>query len=259
MTEIPVPHDAAAGIRDRTCLIHQKITIEPSWWAAKLAQYNAPGGPLQHTDRHLTRANVWTHTRGAANDELVAARLLWHALAWGTGTRPRHCRRRIRSVAADPAATLATLQRAAALAATDPEAAYAQLHPHRHRSRIRGLGPAFGTKFLYFAGGGNPDHPCLILDARVATALRRRGWKTIPNGGWGPDTYARYCNLAANWATELTTTAQTTTPTRSSTGYSTRTEVRRSYHRPLDRSDRKREHVRKSTRPPPGGFADLPR
>jgi hypothetical protein len=70
------------------------------------------------------------------------------------------------------------------------------------RNEIRSLGPSFFTKFLYFAGGGSPDHPCLILDRVVATALRDHcGWTSLhPTGPWPAETYRRYCGLLARWA-----------------------------------------------------------
>jgi len=65
-----------------------------------------------------------------------------------------------------------------ALRASGPEAAYARLRTGR--DRLPGLGPAFFTKFLYFADratgatAGAPDglRP-LILDRRLALVMRR--------------------------------------------------------------------------------------
>jgi hypothetical protein len=56
-----------------------------------------------------------------------------------------------------------------------------------------------------FSAVAVPDaHPCLILDSRVADALRRRcGWRSLhPEGNWPAITYQRYCDLLARWATE---------------------------------------------------------
>ncbi len=74
------------------------------------------------------------------------------------------------------------------------------LYP-RHRGAIPQLGPAFFTKYLYFAGGGDPNHPCTILDINVARALHETcGWTSLPiEGGWHADTYERYCNLLGMW------------------------------------------------------------
>lgn len=74
--------------------------------------------------------------------------------------------------------------------------AYELMRPH-HRTEIRSLGPSFFTKFLYFAGGGAPDHPCLILDGVVATTLHDHcGWPSLHRSGpWSPEIYGQYCNL----------------------------------------------------------------
>lgn len=93
------------------------------------------------------------------------------------------------------------LTEAAGLSRTEPEAAYRLLN-----GQIKNIGPAFFTKYLYFAGAGDPEHPSLILDARVAAALRDHcGWDSLRIGGaWPPDTYGRYCSLLQRWARELT-------------------------------------------------------
>ncbi|WP_368086117.1 hypothetical protein [Arthrobacter sp. UNCCL28] len=40
-----------------------------------------------------------------------------------------------------------------------------------NRTALKHWGPNFFTKFLYFSGAGNLDHPSLIVDARVLAAL----------------------------------------------------------------------------------------
>ncbi len=111
--------------------------------------------------------------------------------------------RRLNSIRADVLRAEKLLTRAKDMAGHDPAGAYAVLRPGR-RNEIPALGPSFFTKFLYFAGGGNPDHPCLILDRVVATALHDKcGWTSLPRTwGWSADTYQRYCDLLARWARE---------------------------------------------------------
>ncbi|RFZ63006.1 hypothetical protein DE4576_04945 [Mycobacterium marinum] len=65
------------------------------------------------------------------------------------------------------------------------------------------LGPAFFTKYLYFAGGGQPQHPCAILDANVALALQKTcGWTSLPLKGWLASAYQRYATLLQMWVDE---------------------------------------------------------
>jgi hypothetical protein len=208
----PLPGDALGAIPPRHSVAEQCIKIPASWWKTRLAEHDAPGGQFQDNNGHLTRADVWRHGSTAADDGDAAATLLWHALAWGTGAKPRHCRRRVSAVSRTRDTTLNLLAEAAALAKSDPVGAYRLLHPRHRRSTIHGLGPAFGTKFLYFAGGGNPTHPCLILDSRVASALRLRGWEAFPYGRWWPETYGQYCELLRCWANELSSPDQAVHP-----------------------------------------------
>ncbi|MFD7052723.1 hypothetical protein ACFWDX_32680 [Streptomyces mirabilis] len=110
-----------------------------------------------------------------------------------------------------PAPGEALLAQAIALLATDGAVAgYRGL-----RGAIAGLGPAFFTKFLYFAGGAVVDVPgprLLILDQRIARVLRayttRLGegagleepaklaaWLWT-DGGWTPHRYDVYLRWA---------------------------------------------------------------
>lgn len=212
-TLLPVPTDAAnlsTGSYQR--LADQFVPVPARWWDAELDRAGVPGGPLQMSwqgnTQGLTRTDLWRVGAGAADDGEVALRLLWHALAWGAGRYLRQCRKRVEAVAADVNRAQEILQSTARLASVDPEGAYETLH-RNGRGRIRSLGPAFGTKYLYFAGGGAPSHPSLILDRRVATSLHKRGWRSLhPGGGWPTATYGRYCTLLLRWAHELSSTRQ---------------------------------------------------
>ncbi len=201
---------AGLSLPDREAdVVEQRVYVSDSWWQAHLDSRGLPGGPLQ-TQRDangsfLTRSAVWAHAADVQHDDAGALRLLWHVLAWGAGLRSvRNESRRLDAVAADPARAAALLQQAAALALTQPEQAYAVLYP-RGQGVITRLGPAFGTKYLYFAGGGAPGHRSLILDARVATSLHEAGWTSLPRAGWLASAYLRYIDLMARWSAEVST------------------------------------------------------
>ncbi len=111
--------------------------------------------------------------------------------------------KRMDAVRLDPAAAADALRAAAVKSRTDPRAAFETLRPHGS-PYITHLGPAFFTKYLYAAGAGRDDHPCLILDARVAAALHRGGWDSLSTrGSWPAHTYQRYCALLTRWAGEI--------------------------------------------------------
>jgi hypothetical protein len=171
------------------------IRIRKQWWRGAVTSRDLPGElPVGVT---LSRAQVWVRT-----DDVFT--LLWRTLAWGSGSQLRQNTRRLDSIAADVDRTEKLLTRAAEKSRHDPAGAYAVLRPGGHNA-IRSLGPSFFTKFLYFAGGGGPAHPCLIFDRVVATALRDRcGWESLHHfGPWPAYTYQRYCDLLKRWAGDI--------------------------------------------------------
>ncbi|WP_439657256.1 hypothetical protein ACSHWB_33345 [Lentzea sp. HUAS TT2] len=178
--------------RDEAVGLHA-VQIPAEWWRDEITERRLPGTPP--SGHQITRAEVW-----APADVFT---LLWRSLAWGSGSHLRLNAQRLNSIAVDVPRSEALLTKAAELSRTDPASAFALLRPGP-RNEIRYLGPSFFTKFLYFAGGGAPDHPCLILDRRVATALRDHcGWTSLHRiGPWPAETYERYCSLLARWAPE---------------------------------------------------------
>ncbi|HEX7308016.1 hypothetical protein [Lentzea sp.] len=172
---------------------HHSVEIKAEWWREAVSSRRLPGTPP--AGELLTRAEVW-----APADVFT---LLWRTLAWGSGRYLRLNSRRLDSVAADVPGCERLLTRAAELSRRDPAAAFALLRPGG-QTAIRSFGPSFFTKFLYFAGGGAPEHPCAILDRVVASALHDQcGWTSLNRyGGWPPETYERYCALLGRWARE---------------------------------------------------------
>jgi hypothetical protein len=191
-----------------------RVTVDLDWWNDRLATYGLRGGPLVgvdadgtpvHTGRaDIRRADLFALGLGAAESGDAALRLLWHSLAWGTGTKPKLCQKRMGAIAGAPDDTANLLRVAGAAACRDAVDAYRLLYPHDRRYAIKYLGAAFFTKYLYFAGGGSADLPAFILDDRVARALHDRcGWTSLRRGGFWPAwTYGRYCRLLARWAGE---------------------------------------------------------
>ncbi len=209
-----VPDDVRKEVTSssRRRVFDQSAFVDPSWWKQRISAADLPGavlmtGPRSDTDARpvITRSQVFEVARrvsaGDDSDEAVLS-LLWHSLAWGSGLRYRQNERRINAMRSDGAVKL--LRSAAAESITDAAAAYSMLI-RRGGGVIGGLGPSFFTKFLYFAGGGSLDHPCLILDANVARALHDCGWASLPRGwaNWYTDTYVSYCELLQRWAREL--------------------------------------------------------
>ena len=192
LAPLTLPEWAVPTAPRQQAVKEHSIRIQAEWWRTELDRRGLPGD--RPTGPTLTRAEVWA----PAGDVFT---LLWRTLAWGAGSHLRQNARRLDSIAADVPAAEAVLTEAAEASRQDPARAFELLRPGR-LNRFRSLGPSFFTKFLYFAGGGAPDHPCLILDRVVATALRDHcGWDSLHRTGpWPAVTYERYCTLLARWA-----------------------------------------------------------
>ncbi|WP_433759515.1 hypothetical protein [Nocardia sp. CA-135398] len=185
-----------AGI-DVPAYIHaHRVGVDHRWWAREFAAQGLPDVLLASP---IARGDLFGLAQDAAADSEGALRLLWNAVVWGSGTNLRHARG-ITAVAGERGGVGELLCSAARLSGARPGEAYALLRPGDRRNAIGSLGPSFFTKFLYFAGGGNPDHPCCILDQRVATVLHRAGWTSLPTRGpWLASAYQRYNDLLHRW------------------------------------------------------------
>jgi hypothetical protein len=72
-----------------------------------------------------------------------------------------------------------------------------------NKTALSDLGPAFFTKYLYFAGVGCADHRCCILDENVAMSLHRTcGWASLPTKNWLATAYGGYALLLDRWIDE---------------------------------------------------------
>lgn len=69
--------------------------------------------------------------------------------------------------------------------------------------RIPNLGPAFGTKYLYFLGSSDPVEAPLILDKLVASWLNRNTDVSINSSVWSVSTYRHYLFKMRSWAAAL--------------------------------------------------------
>jgi hypothetical protein len=130
-----------------------------------------------------------------------AERSFLAVMAWGYG-RVGYGPFRVRRVL-DAALNTGVQLQAAAHAAVGgrPVEAYACL-ADRGAARLPYLGPAFGTKFLYFCSSTG-RRPALILDRLVARWLRENLGLAFNEVRWSVSTYARYLETMVGWADEL--------------------------------------------------------
>lgn len=218
--DLPVPdqvREAVAGAT-RSTVLDQGFTARElglDWWHENLlpeftARLRVDLGDASSSPAQLRRRDVMAIAREAlstdSDDEAILT-LLWYVLAWGSRTTRRHNRRRIdafRNMEQRKVRTQLLRKAAADAAAGDVAAAYGTLI-RKGGGVVPGLGPAFFTKLLYFAGAGAVEHRAAILDARVARTLLQLGWASLPDGwfNWYTATYVSYCDLLACWAREL--------------------------------------------------------
>ncbi len=185
--------------------------LDLRYWNVRIG--HLPGAPLRgiggETERgRISRGSLFTMANAACEDETneAAYALLWQTLAWGTGSSHRNTTQRIASVEQDVPGIGVALRRAAIASRTDPEDAFRTLQPFR--PLIGSLGPNFFTKYLYFAGAGNLEHPCLIVDKRVLKTLSRYTEEPLTpktGSGYGYATYSTAIGLMADWARLLST------------------------------------------------------
>lgn len=168
------------GQRSREEIIHQHgFRIPLRFWSLIDGLPGAPlaGEPMDGSAVWISRGTLFNLAEAARTDQSgeSALRLYWATLAWGTGKTNRNNRSRVEAIRGNIGQAGHILREAAELSTRDPYAAFNALHP-RGRNKLGFLGPNFSTKFLYFAGAGNPEHPCQIVDSRaLATAYRLTG------------------------------------------------------------------------------------
>src|ERR1700756_1438854 len=101
----------------RQAIFEQEIPINRAWWDRELAEYGFPSDTL--VSERPSRAAVFDLADAALKSAHGAERLLWNAIAWGAGKKPRLIRKRIVSVAEDRP-RLSELVRQAAVLSADP-------------------------------------------------------------------------------------------------------------------------------------------
>lgn len=189
------------------------VRILPSRWSAVAGPYWPEGLGARDTPTAVTRQDLFGLAAQADGSWMP---LLTATYAWGQGTSG-YGPTRLRKIldGNDPNEIDRSLTDAVdALHTEGPVAGYRVLN-----RRVRYLGPAFFTKFLYAAGEGlGLDRPRpLILDQRVAASLRaltttlNRGADLPPDlsawlwtdYGWSPHRYDQYVSFAHRLSSQM--------------------------------------------------------
>jgi len=148
-------------------------------------------------DRDLVRQQC----RSAAESADDAERAFLVVMTWGYGDVGYGPFRVARILADTPNSTGRLREAATAVAEGGALAGYEAL-ADRRRSRLKWLGPAFGTKFLHFCTPAGRS-PALILDRLVADWLRDNVGASFNPVPWNINEYRRYVDLMTGWSVEL--------------------------------------------------------
>lgn len=169
-----------------------------AWVAAFPAHAEMLNGLPELIDRDAVRAIC---ARAASDDDSAEAAFI-AVMAWGFG-RVGYGIHRTRRILTETTNARERLRLVAqTVADSGAIAAYARF-ARRDDSRLRGLGPAFGTKYLYFCQPTGPGVRALILDDLVAAWLLRETKLDVPSAVWSEATYRRYLDRMHAWAAEL--------------------------------------------------------
>jgi hypothetical protein len=137
----------------------------------------------------------------AADSDEEAEQAFLAVMTWGYGDIGYGSFRVARILADTPNAT-ARLRRAPANVADGGAFAGYRALADGRLSRLKWLGPAFGTKFLHFCSStGQPT--ALILDRLISDWLRDNVAVSLNPVPWNIDTYRRYVGLMTEWFAEL--------------------------------------------------------
>lgn len=212
MSNPAAPAPLIEWLRTRTrdeAIINHKVFVNLDWWNRQPETVNHPVRGTADDGSVTTKGKAWI-SRGDlfkiaeqpnSGDPLP---LLWSAVAWGTGTRHRLNLKRIDAVYQDLPRAEGILRSAYKDASKSARDGYTSLRGPRNTNAFKFLGPAFFTKVLYFAGGGNPAHPCLIVDERVLATLRAGtdadDKRFNYSYGYPVSTYDSAVNIMQEWA-----------------------------------------------------------
>ena len=190
-----VPRSLLDAVSDRTDVGDHEIRVSGPKWTAALGPDVVPAALQSATT--ISRDAVFAVAADAVRGEASPTALFVASMMWGFGPVGYGAWRTKQMLqSGDSAPRLyRVLDRVTAGGATEGYSALAT------SERIRGLGPAFGTKYLYFAGFRTGAEPRpLILDRVVAdwiaksTDLRLNPWK------WDTTTYATYLHTIRRWS-----------------------------------------------------------
>lgn len=169
-----------------------------SRWLAAFPDYR---DVARDVPEQLDRAALRSLCRGAATDERSAKRAIFAVMAWGHGSNGNGPYRAGPVLSAR--GTPERLRLVAGTLSTDGTlAAYRRLADGGD-CRLKGLGPAFGTKYLYFCQPEGQSPTALIHDRLVSEWLLGHAGLALSSEQWSVRTYGAYLDQMEAWADDL--------------------------------------------------------
>lgn len=163
---------------------------------AWIAEFPDQSEALEELPDELDRGAVERVTTRLPETEAGVSMAFVICLAWGYGANGYGPHRALSVLAAENgSAPRRLLEAGKAVRAGGPLAGYEAL---AGSSRIHGLGPAFGTKFLFFQS--RPPERALILDRLVAEWLDEHCSFVVSATRWSKRSYERYLRTMQDWA-----------------------------------------------------------
>lgn len=201
-----LPQDILHALPGPKAVMRHGVDVDAARWRAELSKRDLPAltGTLGSVDRvSLTRRDVFEigdRERTADN----AFQLFYYSLAWGLGVKAPRLHHRLDNFAShrEEASQLLVSAWNAVRDETSTKEAFSILITDEGAGRIPWFGPAFSTKFLYFAQGADAEPKHLSLDRDVAANLARDAWPDATTDVWVPEVYEQYCALLSRWADE---------------------------------------------------------
>lgn len=201
-----LPQDILHSLPGSNAVMKHGVAVDAARWRAELAKRNLPEltGMLRSLDKvSLTRRDVFEigdRERTADN----AFQLFYYSLSWGLGPKVPRLHHRLDNFAShrDEASELLLSAWNAARSEEFAKDAFSILTTEDGAGRIPWFGPAFSTKFLYFAQGAAAAPKLISLDRDIAANLARDAWPDATTDVWVPEVYDKYCTLMTGWADE---------------------------------------------------------
>lgn len=157
---------------------------------------------LRQLPRLLDRASVRDVCADAGRDETTAERAFLAVMVWGFGS-VGYGRHRVHEILSDtPRSAERLVGVARTLAARGVMAAYRRLGDDED-CRLKRLGPAFGTKYLYFCQPVGSEPMALIHDSNVVKWFKRHAALDLSCDRWDESIYGDYLDQMRDWAAYL--------------------------------------------------------